>query len=1122
MNMSSDIPNETDSTTETKHNTTPEPALERPETENSSHQLVQRNTPSNQPIVPSQASQPYQAAPIMSYAGASRSTGAVPKQLPKPRPPPTNALVWTEQLRQIITYYNQGSRILILMRGIPGSGKTYLARQIIEITIGATYADFKTHILSTDDFFMVRGKYLYDKSRISEAHEWNQRRSRAAMRQGLSPIIIDNTNVEIWEMEPYVKEGVRNGYYIEVVEPNTPWAKKANQLLKRNTHNVPPATICRMLDNYQDGITGEFLKKYYGLSYPAKMVPPVMRNMPVFEPPQSRNQPDPKISTSETIPPAMVSEPIQHGERDVKPQTPDCNQPQREVTEYLPNFRSITTEVESEEEEEIERQQRYIEIQKQIEKMEKVEQEWENNEGWDSEPQETNRSANENSTSMDPRPQRRTHSEGSSSTPRDNLLESVQTCDDWRKISMFMPPWTDDTSTTTSQSIEIPVRETKSSETCMEIGDTDLQNPKKVFKIITATPRDINLFYINLQKEKIPDKRRLDKSTTTNELLITETYRCKNEEQHFIAFRKLFKNVPKASLRDIFDKCCGDVNWAVDIVLGGMADNQLETTEGDEASDTEVEMEEQCNCLAAYHIIPDAETRSTANPATTADEQNIPIEPTCIPKKTKTIPSDSTIQLLRSLEKNVVLSNEHYSEHMLKMKKFREGGSSYENSEQIPFNINLSSQNHEIEIQPSTSRNVTSQCNHLIAVNESQSDDEESVASSVDEAEKMVNINLGAEFVSQLDDLFGRQGMTYPATVVPRINIPVSLLNEINAFWIESLMCQLDELDKQTAKMLKEDEEFARQLTSKEAELAQQGKEPEFPDFKEIMDMDFALSLYQKDVAEWRTKEPKDMAARLSRDKLYNLFPEMTHDILSELLMAHDNNFQATVEVLLMSTGKADILQEKNGLSKFVMAKEMELQEKLLEEEKQALSDLEWPLLPKGEKVEMAVVDRYRQKADEHLATRNLNYQKAQDYIRRGMTQVANYYSDIAQFHKKKYEQANSLAAASLIQVHASNNPDNATIDLHYLRVGEAKESLDIFLDTHIQKLKESTRKGVRFQTLFFITGRGLHSNGRPKVKPAVKKRLRERGLAFSERNPGLLTATVCADDKLSYQVKVP
>lgn len=83
----------------------------------------------------------------------------------------------------------------------------------------------------------------------------------------------------------------------------------------------------------------------------------------------------------------------------------------------------------------------------------------------------------------------------------------------------------------------------------------------------------------------------------------------------------------------------------------------------------------------------------------------------------------------------------------------------------------------------------------------------------------------------------------------------------------------------------------------------------------------------------------------------------------------------------------------------------------------------------------------------------------------------------------------------STLQIHAENCQNNANIDLHYLHVSEAKEALDIFLDSHIQKLKESNNKGPRFHKLFIITGRGLHSSGGPRVKPAVRKRLIQRGL---------------------------
>ncbi|KAI5636254.1 AAA domain-containing protein [Phthorimaea operculella] len=1080
-----------------------------------------QNTPQYAPVTNKNAFVPPEPdmQPAVSYAGASRSSGAVPKQFLKPRPPSTNSMIWTEQLRTIVANHNQGSRILILMRGLSGSGKTYLARQIVDILIGPTPVNYNTHIFSTDDFFMVRGQYQFQQYRLGEAHDWNQNRVREALRRGLSPVIVDNTNIEIWEMEPYVREGVRNGYIIEVVEPNTPWARKAHQLLKKTAHMVPMSTIKRKLESYQDGITGAYLKQHYGLSYPADKVPPVLRTLPKYNLPPDLIAPDINLIRGLTI-----SESDSNESKDkIVNETPaqDSNQHSKDKSDAaafsLPVQHSehiIPIEVESEEEESA-RKKRYMEIQKQIEEMEKVEEEWEKGEGWDEESQSNVNSKREVPVVLEPRPPRRENSDSSTqSLPKENLLDTVQKCDDWRKISMFMPPWTDEPSPKLDEFAELPVRETRSTGTCVQVGDTDLKHPSKVLKVITATPRDIN-FYTIVKKEKIPAVRMLDKSTTTNELLLTEAFRCKNEEQHFVAFRKLFKTIPRASLRDIFDKCCGDVNWAVDIVLGGMADNQLELAGGD-LSDTEEETpkSEQCNCLAAYQIVPDTEPEPSTS---TAEQQNIPthsIENIPLPqKKAKIVPSDSTLQLKRELEKNFVISDDHYSPHALKLRKWRRGENTTDETPEASQ-----------EPQPSTSveayKEESTRKDEASALSD-DIDDDTSTSSSMDEAERTINVNVGFDFIAQLDELFGRRGMTYPENIVPKINIPISLLNEINAFWMESLMCQLDDQDKQNARMLQEDADFARQLEMKEAELAQQGREPEVPDFKEIMDMDFAISLYQKDVAEWRSKEPMDIAAKLSRDKLYNLFPDTPPEILSELLMAHDNNFQATVEVLLMSTGKAHILEEKNGLNKFVMEKEMERQEKLLEEEKKALSEVEWPLLPRGETVDLAVVETYRQQADKHLSRRNLNYQKAQDYIRRGMTQVANYYSDIASFHKQKYEQANSLAAASLMQVHASKSMDNATIDLHYLRVGEAKESLDLFLDTHIQKLRESTNKAVRSHTLFFITGRGLHSNGRPRVKPAVKKRLRERGLAFSERNPGLLTAKVTADDKLSYQLQV-
>ena len=55
---------------------------------------------------------------------------------------------------------------------------------------------------------------------------------RKAAEAGIFPIIVDNTNTQAWEMEPYVKISLQNGYRPVIAEPNTPWRYKAKELFK--------------------------------------------------------------------------------------------------------------------------------------------------------------------------------------------------------------------------------------------------------------------------------------------------------------------------------------------------------------------------------------------------------------------------------------------------------------------------------------------------------------------------------------------------------------------------------------------------------------------------------------------------------------------------------------------------------------------------------------------------------------------------------------------------------------------------------------------------------------------------------------------------------------------------
>ncbi|KAK2533076.1 N4bp2l1 [Columba livia] len=137
---------------------------------------------------------------------------------------------------------------LVLLRGLPGSGKSTLARQLKREYPSAV-------VLSTDDYFIENGVYMFEPDLLEDAHKWNQKRARKAMKNGKSPVIIDNTNIHAWEMKPYVMMARENRYEVVFQEPDTPWKFNVRELTRRNTHHVPRETIQRMKEQYEHNVT---------------------------------------------------------------------------------------------------------------------------------------------------------------------------------------------------------------------------------------------------------------------------------------------------------------------------------------------------------------------------------------------------------------------------------------------------------------------------------------------------------------------------------------------------------------------------------------------------------------------------------------------------------------------------------------------------------------------------------------------------------------------------------------------------------------------------------------------------------------------------------------------------
>ncbi|XP_078513281.1 NEDD4-binding protein 2-like 1 [Lissotriton helveticus] len=138
---------------------------------------------------------------------------------------------------------------LYLIRGLPGSGKTTLTRQLKHAFPSAV-------TFSTDDFFINEdGTYEYSPDFLGEAHMWNQKRAKKAMKNGKSPIIIDNTNIHAWEMKPYVLMALQNNYEVIFREPETRWKFNVQELARKNSHGVPKEKIQRMKEQYEHNVT---------------------------------------------------------------------------------------------------------------------------------------------------------------------------------------------------------------------------------------------------------------------------------------------------------------------------------------------------------------------------------------------------------------------------------------------------------------------------------------------------------------------------------------------------------------------------------------------------------------------------------------------------------------------------------------------------------------------------------------------------------------------------------------------------------------------------------------------------------------------------------------------------
>lgn len=685
------------------------------------------------------------------------------------------------ELDEIVRIIEQGCRIMIILRGCPGSGKSYLGRTIIDRTMNGDYGN---HIFSTDDFFYDQKtkQYVFNRDLLPKAHEFNQNRVRLRAESGWSPIIVDNTNVKLWEMFPYVQFGVQNGYIIKIIEPNTPWAKSAGKLFQNNKHNVPRETIERMLRDYEKADANDMLR-ILKLNYACPL-------------PQPRIYP--KIGKTENF------------------STPIVNRNNGKTPNNNDNIRAVSNKID---------------------------------------PISFNGNKRDFCTdSKSPRNPR-----GQKVTPKTKSAVALQLFDE-------------------SDPFQLATKPLERFEGKWEPFEENTQSFWKenghLTPILQVTPQNgttnfdhTQMYNLLKDGEKTSTPKSGGATKSAKVQLVKHEKGCKNENKSFQQIRQIYPNVPVSLLWDLFEKCGGDADWTMDILLNEGAVDGFEKLETEEAIQRDNFV---CNCRSSS-VSLELQQAANAIPVQLLQVDKPPppnIQQT--ERQRKEINDRSCdIEIRKRIEEQFVISDEHYSDHTRKIRDFRRG---------------ISKPDVPMEFDQQSSQVLNEETNT--------------------ESEEMIQIDLGVELVCQLDsafgtDIFKRDDLKDIKTTV---FMPRSLGQQLYAIWVESLYNQIEE---QRQKSVKDDEDFAKELYIKEKyPQLLQDKPPD--NIKDIMEMEIAWKAYKADINEWKKSTPQDLASKLTRTKLYEIFPNIDKATLLEVLAAHDHKFAKTVEVL-NTTLRSDI-----------------------------------------------------------------------------------------------------------------------------------------------------------------------------------------------------------------------